>query len=103
MSIDLASRTLESALTSAVGVSMAAQKLSKATLSDVQALNKLVEQVKCTAEMGIVIPCGVVNLENPFRCLLRRRWFRKCCLVVGHTHHPELVKTGRFDLSTITS
>ena len=64
MSIDLASRTLESALTSAeitgyrsvlgqllwlgqqsrpdlcVGVSLAAQKLSKATLSDVKALNK---------------------------------------------------------------
>ena len=87
-SVDLASRTLESALTSAeipgyrsvlgqlfwlgqksrpdlcVGVSLAAQKLSKATLSDVKALNKLVEQAKSTAEMGIVIPRGVVNLET---------------------------------------
>ena len=57
-----------------VGVSLAAQRLSKATLSDVKTLNKLVEQAKGTAEMGIVIPCGVVNL---FRCLLRRRWFRE--------------------------
>ena len=32
-------------------------------------LNKLVEQAKSTAEMGIVIPCGVVNLENLFRRL----------------------------------
>ena len=47
-----------------VGVSLTAQKLSKATLSDVQALNKFVEQAKGTAEMGIVIPCGVVNLET---------------------------------------
>ena len=35
----------------------------KATLSDVKTLNKLVEQAKSTAEMGIVIPCGVVNLK----------------------------------------
>ena len=86
ISIDLASRTLESALASAkitgyrsmlgqllwlgqqsrpdlrVGVSLAAQKLSGATLSDVKALNKLVEQAKSTGEIGIVIPCGVVNL-----------------------------------------
>ena len=88
MSIDLASRTLESPLTNAeitgyrsvleqllwlgqqsrpdlcVGVSLAAQKLSKATLSDVKMLNKLVEQAKGTAEMGIVIHCGVVDLET---------------------------------------
>ena len=67
MSIDLAGRTLESALTSAeitgyrsvlgqllwlaqqsrpdlcVGVSLAAQRLSRATLSDIKALNKLVD------------------------------------------------------------
>ena len=47
-----------------VGVSLAAQRLSKATLSDVKTLNKLVEQAKSTAEMGIVILCGVVNLET---------------------------------------
>ena len=88
MSIDLAGRTLESPLTNAeitgfrcvvgqllwfgqqprpdlcVGVSLAAQRLSKATLSDVKTLNKLVEQAKNTAEMGIVIPCGVV-LSDP--------------------------------------
>ena len=87
MSIDWARRTLESPLTNAeitgyrsvlgqllwlgqqsrpdlcVGVSLAAQRMSKATLSDVKTLNKLVEQAKSTAEMGIVIPCGVVNLE----------------------------------------
>ena len=87
MNIDLAGRTLESPLTNAeitgyrsvlgqlwlgqqsrpdlcVGVSLAAQRLSKATLSDVKTLNKLVEQAKSTAEMGIVIPRGVVNLET---------------------------------------
>ena len=53
-----------------VGVSLAAQRLSKATLSDVKTLNKLVEQAKNTG-----------------------------CL----THSPELLKTGRFDLSTIIS
>ena len=88
MSTDLAGRTLESALTSTeitgyrsvlgqllwlgqqsrpdlcVGVSLAAQRLSKATLPDIKALNKLVDQAKCTPEMGIVIPCGVVNLKT---------------------------------------
>ena len=47
-----------------VGVSLAAQKLSRATLSDIKALNKLVDLAKRTAEMGIVIPCGAVNLET---------------------------------------
>ena len=116
MSIDLAGRTLESALTSAeitghrsvlgqllwlgqqsrpdrcVGVPLAAQRLSKATLPDVKALNKLVDQARSTAEMGIVLPSGVVNL--------------KTCSVVCYAdaaRHPELVKTGHFDLSTITS
>ena len=79
LSIDLAGRTLENALTSAeitgyrslfgkllwlgqqsrpdlcVGVSLAAQKLSKATLFDVKALNKLVDQARSTAGMGIVL------------------------------------------------
>ena len=114
MSIDLAGRTLESALTSAeitgqrsvlgqllwlgqqsrpdlcVGVPLAAQRQSKATLADVKALNKLVDQARSTAEMGIVFPSGVVNL--------------KTCSVVCYAdaaHHPELVKTGHFDLSTI--
>ena len=135
VSMDLASRTLESALASAeitgyrsvlgqllwlgqqsrprlcVGVSLAAQKLSKATLSDVKALNTLVEQPKSTAEMGIVIPCGVVNLETSSVVCHADAGFAnaegeksQCGLVVGLTHHPELlVKTGRFDLSTIIS
>ena len=70
---------------------LAAQRLSKATLADVKALNKLVDQAS-TAEMGIVILSGVVNL--------------KTCSVVCYAdaaHHPELVKTGHFDLSAITS
>ena len=95
MSIDLAGRTLESPLTNAEitgyrsvlghllwlgqqswpdlcgGESLAAQRLSKATLSDVKTLNKLVEQAKGTAEMGIIIPCGRES-GNLFRCLLRR-------------------------------
>ena len=134
MSIDLASRTLESPLTNAeisghrsglgqllwlgqqsrpdlcVGVSLAAQKLRKATLSDVKALNKLVEQAKSTAEMGIVIPCGVVNLETYSVVCYADAGFAnaegeksQCGLVCCLTHYPELVKTGRSDLSTITS
>ena len=83
LSIDLAGRTLEGALTSAeitgyrsvlgqllwlgqqsrpdlcAGVSLAAQRLGKVTLSVVKALNKFVDQ----AEMGIVIPRRVVNLK----------------------------------------
>ena len=79
-------------------VSLAAQRLSKATLSDVKTLNKLVEQAKSTAEMGIVIPYGVVNLETcSVVCYARSR--SVCCL----THSPELLKTGRFDMSTIIS
>ena len=133
MSIDLAGRTLESPLPNAeitgyrsvlgqllwlgqqsrpdlcVGVSLPAQKLSKATLSDVKTLNKLVEQAKSTAEMGIVIPCGVVNLETCSVVCYADAGFAnaegeksQCGLVCCLTYHPELVKTGRFDLSTIT-
>ena len=132
MSIVLASRTLESPLTSAeitgyrsvlgqllwlgqqsrpdlcVGVSLAAQKTSKATLSDVKALNKLVEQAKSTAEMGMVIHSDVVKLETCSVVCHADAGFAnaegeksQCGLVVGFTHHPELVKSGRFDLSTI--
>ena len=134
MSIDLAGRTLESPLTNAeitgyrsvlgqllwlgqqsrpdlcVGVSLAAQRLSKATLSDVKTLNKLVEQAKNTAEMGIVIPCGVVNLETCSVACYADAGFAnaeheksQCGLVCCLTHSPELLKTGRFDLSTIIS
>ena len=93
-----------------VGLSLTAQKLSKATLSDVKALNKLVEQAKGTAEMGIVIPCGVENLETCSVVCFADAGFAnaegeksQCEFVCGLTHHPELVKTGRFDLSTMTS
>ena len=134
MSIDLAGRTLESPLTNAeitgyrsvlrqllwlgqqsrpdlcVGVSLAAQRLSKATLSDVKTLNKLVEQSKSTAEKGIVIPCGVVNLETCSVACYGDAGFAnaeheksQCGLVCCLTHSPELLKTGRFDLSTIIS
>ena len=72
--------------------------------------NKLVEQAKSTAEMGIVIPCGVVNLETCSVVCFADAGFANAegemsqrGLVVGLTHHPELVKSGRFDLSTITS
>ena len=134
MSIDLAERTLESPLTNAeitgyrsvlgqllwlgqqsrpdlcVGVSLAAQRPSKATLSDVKTLNKLVEQAKSTAEMGIVIPCGVVNLETYSVAFYADAGFAnaeheksQCGLVCYLTHSLELLKTGRFDLSTIIS
>ena len=45
------------------GVYLAAQRLSKATLSDVKTLNKLVDEAKSLAEIGILIPCGVMNLK----------------------------------------
>ena len=48
--------------------------------------------------MGIVIPCGVdAAFENAEG---EKSQFD---LVVGLTHHPELVKTGRLGLNTITS
>ena len=134
MSIDLAGRTLESPLTNAeitgyrsvlgqllwlgqqsrpdlcVGVSLAAQRLSKATFSDVKTLNKLVERAKNTAKMGIVLPCGVVNLETcSVACYAdagfanAEREKSQCGLVCCLTHSPELLKTVRFDLSTIIS
>ena len=93
-----------------VGVSLAAQKLSKATLSDVKTLNKLIDQAKSTAYLSIVIPCGVANLETCSIVCYADAGFAnadgetsQCGLVVGLTHHLELVKTGRFDLSTVTS
>ena len=71
---------------------------------------KLVEQAKSTAEIGIVIPCGVVNLETCSVVCHGDAGFANAegeksqgGLVVGLTHHPELLKTGRLDLSTITS
>ena len=86
-------------------VSLAAQKLSKATLSDVKTLNRLVEQAKNTAEMGIVIPCGVVNLETCSVACYADAGFAnaeheksQCGLVCCLTHSPELLKTGRFEL-----
>ena len=60
-----------------VGMSLAAQKLSKATVADIKALNKWVDQARSTAERGIVILCGVLNQKNLFRDLLRRRCVRK--------------------------
>ena len=126
MSIELAGRTLESPLTIAeitgyrsvlgqllwlgqqsrpdlcVGVSLAAQRLSKATLSDVKTLNKLVEQAKSTAEMGIVIPCGVVNLETCSVACYADAGFAKCGLVCCLTHSPELLKTGRISWQSST-
>ena len=93
-----------------VGVSLAAQRLIKATLSDVKALNKIVDQARSTADMGIVIACGVANLKtysvvcNADTAFANAKGEKsQCSLVVGLTHHPELVQTGRFDLSTITS
>ena len=91
-------------------MSLAAQRLSKATLSDVKTLNKLVEQAKNTAEMRIVIPCGVVNLETcSFACYADAGFANaeheksQCGLVCCLTHSPELLITERFDLSTIIS
>ena len=132
MSIDLAGRTLESPLTNAeitgcrsvlgqllwlgqqsrpdlcVGVSLAAQRPSKATLSDVKTLNKLVEQAQSAAEMGIVIPCGVVNLETCSVACYADAGFAnaeheksQCGLVCCFTHSPELLKTFDFSRSSV--
>ena len=75
-----------------------------------KASNKLVDQARSAAEMGIVIPCGVVNLNTCSVICYEDAAFENAegeqsqfDLVVGPTHHPELVKTGRFGLSTITS
>ena len=46
------------------GVSLASRRLSKATLCDVKALNKLVDHTRSTAEMARVIPCGVESLQT---------------------------------------
>ena len=86
-------------------MSLAAQRLSKATLSDVKnAEQNLSSKAKSTAEMGIVIPCGVVNLET--------------CSVVyyadagfANTEHEKsqgglvccLTQSPEFDLNTIIS
>ena len=93
-----------------VGVSLAAQRLSKASLSDVKALDKMVVQAISTAEMGIIIPCGVVNLKTCSVICHADAAFANAegeksegGLVAGLTHHLELVKNGRFDLSTMTS
>ena len=63
-----------------------------------------------TAEMGIVIPCGVVNLETcSVVCYAdagsahAEHEKSQCGFVCCLTHSPELLKTGRFDLSTIIS
>ena len=50
-----------------VGVSLAAQRLSKATVSDIKGAEQIgVDQAKSTPEIGIVIPFGVVNLKDLF-------------------------------------
>ena len=91
-------------------MSLASQRLSKATLSDIKALNKFVDQAKSTPEIGIVIPCGVVNLKTCSVVCYADAGFAnaegeksQCGSVVRFTHHPEPVKAARFNLSTITS
>ena len=84
-------------------VSLPALRHSRATLSGVKALNKLFDQVRSTAGMGIVIPCGVVNLKTCSVICHTDAAFAdaegeksQCCLVVGLTHHPDLVKGWTF-------
>ena len=62
------------------------------------------------SRMGIVIPCGVVNLETCSVVCCADAGFAnvehetsQCGLVCCLTHSPELLKTGRFYLSTIIS
>ena len=54
--------------------------------------------------------CGAVNLETCSVVCHANAGFAnaegeqsQCRLIVGLTHHPELVKTGRFDPSLIAS
>ena len=60
-------------------------------------------------QMGIVIPCGVVNQETCSDACYADAGFANAeheksqCGLVCLTHSPELLKTGRFDLSTIIS
>ena len=53
-----------------------------------KALNKLVDQARSTAEMGIVIPCGVVTLKTS--SVICYAEISECGLAAGLTHHPEL-------------
>ena len=47
-------------------------------LSDVKALNKLVDPVRSAAEMGAVIPSGVVNLKTCSVICYTEACFPKC-------------------------
>ena len=91
-----------------VGTAVSARPVCLCVFSG--SLNKLVEQAKSTAEMGIVVPYGVVNLETCSVVCYANAGFAsaegeksQCGLLVGLTHHSELVKTGRFDPSMIIS
>ena len=88
-------------------MSLAAHRLGKATLSDVKAWNKLADPATSTAEMGIAIPCGVVNVKtcsvicHADAAVANAEGEKfQGVLVIGLSYHPELVTTGRFDLST---
>ena len=71
-----------------------AQRLSKAALFDVKAVNKLVDQARSTAEMGIVIPCGVVTRKTS--SVICYAEFSECGLAADLTHHPELFENWTF-------
>ena len=72
-------------------MSLAAQTLSKATLSDIQAWNKLVDQAKSTAKVALSFFVVPLNLRT---CSVV--CYADAGLVVGLTHHPDLVKTQTF-------
>ena len=81
-------------------MSLAAPRLSKVTFSDVEASNKLVDQARSAAEMGFVLPCGVVNLNTCSVFCYADAVFEnaegeksQCGIVVAPTHHLELVRT----------
>ena len=59
--------------------------------------------------MGIVIPCGAVNLKTCSVVCSADAGFAnaegeksQCGLVVGITHHPVFVKTERFHLRALS-
>ena len=75
-------------------MSLAAQRLSKAPVFDVKALSKLVDQARSTAEMGIVIPCGVVTLKTS--SVIGYAEISQCGVAAGLTHHPGLFENWTF-------
>ena len=104
LSIDLAGRALEGALTSAE-ITGYRSMLGQLLWAGQQSRPDLCVGVS----LGIVFPRIVMNFKTCSVICYADAAFAnaegeesQCGLVVGFTHHPRLVKPGRFDPSMIT-